>query len=121
MIKIIFICTLSIQLFSVNLEALRKEKVSYKENTEIKYKKMDKRINSRENRLIIVFKKKPGLDIDILEKKYFLVLEKCLADEVCIFNKNRDKNTYYDLDNIKLELPNIEEIKYYKRYQFKPY
>jgi len=100
--------------FSVDIEALKKEKEIFKLHKGKKYIKED------ENRIIIIFKEKYNF-MNQLEKDYNLHLEKCLVKRVCIFKNDNNITVDKLIEKIDYNINNIIEIKNYKKYQFKRY
>ena len=115
------ICILGYYLQAADIEALKKEKKIYKSHSKAVIDKMYKSSNEDKNKIIIVFKEIESIDIQKIKSKYHWTLDTCFAKTVCVFFKNKEWFNGSELKDIKVDIENIEEIKYYKIHEFKQF
>lgn len=59
------------------------------------------------------------IDLEILEIRYDLHFQQCIADGICVFKYKGDRKLNDLLDAIQKEQKNIKSIREYKPYKFK--
>jgi len=121
MINIFLIFLVTISSFAADIEALKKEKAAFKAQESNKLVKINHKVEKSDSRVIIIFDKNPISSMSDIETNYNLLLERCLIKRVCIFKKHSNISLNILMKRMKSELNNIEEIKAYKKYQFKQY
>ncbi len=112
MIHILIIVTITINLYSVDIAKLQQNKIEHKLT-----EKNQKKINTKDDKGVIVYSEIDVFEIFSLEEKYGLKLHNCVARRVCIFNSTKIVN----LNSIKSKYRSIESIKYSTKYNFKQY
>lgn len=99
----------------------------YKKNTNSTMNKTNMRYsqhleieNKYKNDIEITYHDINNMDTDLLERKYHIYLWICLGDGICIFKSKKDEDIEKLIQKIKTEEPNINTVKKYFRFEFKP-
>ena len=103
---------------TLNYEALKEYKQSTNRQNNIKNAPA---LQKRDSLFVIDFKDINKMNTYLLEEKYALKLQQCIADGICIFKFLKYQTQPLERRRIKELESNIEDIKPYRAYKFKAF